>query len=392
VARDRTVRDERGDAPPWKHATKRPYASIPMSQLATSRVRGLSGDAVRVLLWAHAAWTPNKSAAMPVEHTAKMLRLSRFAVSTAIRSLQPDLLTLKHPAVRPWEKENGTAPASEARKGVGRATIYIVAGRVSGTAHRVFAPGDRRYRGMFRIDSEALRQLAVMLTGNEARILVSLALPCDRTKRGAPELPAQIVLSSRMVSKALPNLPDRSAARAIEGLVAKGLLREVAPPSGRRAAAYEPAGLAASSRSKRNSSSMVHTRGQSDGAQSPENAGKTGAESGLSGGGDPVVRQNRGAKAPLCATKTTNGLATIPRLPAAVMDALAMFQDGPIPRDTGGTCHLSYTSATGLLARQLIAVARRPVPGTGGTATQRIYLLTEVGRAAMDRHRTDIAA
>jgi len=152
MAHDRSERERRGEVSPAKVSAKQAkaaFASIPASQIATQRVRRLSCDAIRVLLFAHSVWTPKHAAPMPISRIAKVHGRSKLNVSAAIRSLPPDLLTLRTAAIRP-----GTMGFS-AR---GAAAVYDVADRRKGTAHRVFEPGDRRYDGTFRIDCPDLRR------------------------------------------------------------------------------------------------------------------------------------------------------------------------------------------------------------------------------------------
>lgn len=213
-----------------------PFASIPAAQLATQRLRRLSGDAIRVLLVAHAAWTPKTAAVMPVARIARMLGLSKRSVSAAIRALTgAEFLTLLKPARRPGAMGVAT----------GAAAVFEVAGRRPGTSHRVFETGDRRLDGCVRIYCTDLRRLAAMMTGNEARILAALVLPCARDRHGAPQQPKPLALSGRTTAAALPGVSARAADAAVKGLVGKGLLREVTPTAGRRPATFEPAGLAA---------------------------------------------------------------------------------------------------------------------------------------------------
>jgi hypothetical protein len=300
------------------------YASIPSSQLATQMLRRLSGDAIRILLIAHANWTPTKALPMPVTSIAKMLCLSKLNVSAALRSLQPVILTVRNPPIRPDHMG--------AKRG--SAAVYEVTGRRPGTAHRVFEPGDRRLTGSFRILSDDLRQLASILTDNEARILVCIVLPCHRDKHGAPQQPQQVDLSGRGVAKAMPDMPARSARRAIDGLTTKGLVRPVTGASGCRPATYEPIGLAASTvrrgRRSSNATNMV-LQGGSGMAHKPAKSTQKPGHSGVQNG---VACHHRPITSDLCATtdpSTTNGSATTASLNAALL----LLAEGPVMRDTG---------------------------------------------------------
>lgn len=124
---------------------------------------------------------------MPIAFIASELQISKLNAAAAVRSLLPDLLTLRSPAVRP----RGMGAA-----GRGAAAVYNVAGRLPGAAHRVFEPGDRRHQGSFRIGCDDLRILAAMMTNGEARVLVCLVLPCDRDKHGAPRRAQPIALGN----------------------------------------------------------------------------------------------------------------------------------------------------------------------------------------------------
>ncbi len=228
-----------------------PYASIPAAQLGTQRLRRLPGAAIRVLLYAHAVWTPRKASPMPVTRIAALFGMWKPNVTAAIRTLTTaELLTQRQPAVRPGRSGKR-----------GSAAVFDVAGRRPGTAHRVFESGDRRYWGSFRIECAELRRLAAMLSDNEARVLVCCVLPRERDKHGVPQHAQPIPLSVRSVAAALPDMAIRSAARAIDGLQAKGLLHQVTPASGRRAATFEPAGSAASSVRRGSTSAAHHKHG-----------------------------------------------------------------------------------------------------------------------------------
>ena len=240
MARDKTERIRHGKVPT---AASRPYASVPASQLATGRVRKLCGDAVRILMMAHANWTPQGGAVVPVAGTAKTLHLGKSTVIAAIAELRAaELLTLRRAAVRPGAMGPGAA---------GAAAIYNVAAREPKKGHNVFEWGDRHFQGSWRIYCADLRGIAAKLTGNEARILVALVLPCHRDRHGSPQNPIIVSLSGRVVAAVLPGMCARSADAAIAGLVSKGMIALVAAPSGSLAGTFAPTGTAASSISRR---------------------------------------------------------------------------------------------------------------------------------------------
>lgn len=243
-----------------KKGTTEPYASIPASQLACGIVRRLSGTAVRVLLFAHAAWTPKSSAPLPTHTIASTLAIDKRDVGKALAELQPALLTIKTPAVRPGAMGSVR----------GSAAVFAVAGRVAGTAQRVFEAGDRRLAGAFRIRCTDLRHLATILNANEARIMVCVILACDRDRHGAPVRLEPIPLSGRPIAAALQGMSPRAADMAITGLATKGLIRLISPAAGRRPAFYVADGLAASTirRGRRgNTSAPLHVHGTLQGGR-----------------------------------------------------------------------------------------------------------------------------
>ena len=220
---------------------REPFAAIPASQLATARLRRLSGAALRVLLVAHAAWGPRRGAVLPVVYDRRAARRSPRTISAAIRELiDAGLLTELQPARAP--RRTG---------GKGTAAVFDVVGRRPGSAHRIFERGDQRLDGAFRITCANLRRLAAAITGEEARILVCLILACSRDRHGGPQAPIEVALSGQICAATLPAMAERSARRAIAGLAGKGLLRVLLEASGRRPAVYAPTRLAASTVSRR---------------------------------------------------------------------------------------------------------------------------------------------
>lgn len=213
-----------------------PYASIPASQFSCGHMRRLAGCAIRVLLMAHANWTPDTRAVMPVGRLAEHLAVDKGSVSLALQQLQPTFLKLFKAASRPGSMGHRC----------GAAAVYDVEGRQPGTAHRVFEKGDRNFDGSFRITCKNLRALAGKLSTNEARILVCLVLPGHRDRHGVQQNSAPVALSGREIANALEGISARTADAAIKGLVAKGLIELVTPAIGRRAGTYQAVGLAAS--------------------------------------------------------------------------------------------------------------------------------------------------
>ncbi len=365
-----TTKNKGAEAKPAKAA----YASIPASQLGTQRLRRLPGDHIRVLLVAHAVWTPKKSAPMPISTIAKLLRMAKPNVSAAIRALQPDLLILRTPAVRP-----GKCLGPDAH---GSAAVFEVAGRRPNTAHRVFEPGDPRYDGSFRIPCDDLRRLAAMLSASEAQVLFCIVLPCSRSKHGEPQRPRVVSLSGRSVTKQLPDLPARTADAAIRGLTAKGLLTEVSPAAGRRPASFEPAGLAASTirrgRQRAGTASRDMHGVLQGGSETAHKPAKLPPKSGVSAVPGGVVRSHKPNTPRLCAP--TNPFQGNPDLAAA----LRLVSAGPVIRDTGAPCPIAFEVGTSLLARRWITVVSLPAPGSG--THQRAYQITADGRAALAKH------
>lgn len=245
MARDRVEREKQGDTftrkdkrrPHLNRQAVRHFSSISMSLIATQRLRLISGNAVRLWLMANAGWTPKGGAALPVSHLSKTLHVRKEGAIEAIHELRvAELLTLRRAAIRPGRM------GSAAR---GSAAVFDVTGRAPGTAHRRFEQGDRRLDGYWRILNDDLRELATMLTGAEARILVCCVLPCHRDRHGAPRQPRHVCLSGGGVADALTTIAARTANAAVSGLLEKGLIRELTPAAGRRAAVFEPLGLAA---------------------------------------------------------------------------------------------------------------------------------------------------
>lgn len=226
---DKTERRRHGDLP------SRAYSSLPMSQLGCQRVRQLSGAAVRVLLVAHANSVPD-GAVISVNTTSRRLKCGKASVGKALAELKAaGLLSVKREAVRPIRM---------GAKSPGEAAVYHVAGRHSCELQSVLVQGDRQYQGMWRIYSDQLREVASKLSGNEARILICLMLPCDRTRDGAPQRPIPARLSGRTIAQKLQGMSARAADTAIRGLLEKGLIATVNEPSGRRSGSYTPIGQA----------------------------------------------------------------------------------------------------------------------------------------------------
>jgi hypothetical protein len=372
-----------------------PFATIPASQIASARLRRLDGCAVRVLLMAHANWTPKKWAVLSVATIAGQLGVSRRSVSTAIRDLvAADLLTIVRPAKRPGTMGSG---------GRGAAAVYEVAGRRPGKAHLRFEPGDPRLDGALRILCTDLRKLAAMLTANEARILICLVLNVARDRHGAPQRSEPRPLSGRDAAKRLSEgqhhgskpihkgISARSADAAIAGLCQKGLLRLVTPASGRRAATYEPDGLATSvvrrGRKRANATTLSPAWNLQEGHHSAHKPGKPGGKTAGSEVRKAVVRSLGAGSGALCAEMAHGNNKRVGNehslSEADIMAALQLVAASPIERDTGSACPMPFAPATILIERGYIALVRRHLPGSDDRKSRRFYEITRRGQAAL---------
>jgi hypothetical protein len=363
----------------------RPYASIPASQVGTQRVRRLSGCAVRVLLLGHAARTPKGAAPMPIAFIASELQISKLNAAAAVRSLLPDLLTLRSPAVRP----RGMGAA-----GRGAAAVYNVAGRLPGAAHRVFEPGDRRHQGSFRIGCDDLRILAAMMTNGEARVLVCLVLPCDRDKHGVPQRAQPIALTGRATASVLPGMSARAADAAISGLVGKSLLRQIAPASGRRAAMFEVIGLAASGvrrGSRGGTDAAHHMHGYYKGVtklrtNSPAIVSTRVTLTAATVSGD-VVRRFETVDPSLCAESEPGNKQRVGNDVLLSMVDIALLRrlvNAPVVRDRGVPNGIDYGAMTRLLELRLVDTGR--LPDECGRMRRRCYRITAAGRVALEKN------
>lgn len=239
MARDKDERIKRGEVPRGRFSA---YVTIPTSLIASSCAKNLSGEAARMLLLAHSVWAPQNGAALPIAWAAKQLSIGRSTAVRAIRELMDNgLMTLQRAAQKPGQR--GVT--------IGRAAEYGLIGRAVGVALKCLAPGDRGYRGFWRIYASDLRALAAQISGNESKILICMAMIGHRDRNGAPEIPLRVSLSGRLVSAALPGFSPRAADTAIAGLVQKGLIQCKDPAVGSRPGTFEPSGLAAQTVNRR---------------------------------------------------------------------------------------------------------------------------------------------
>lgn len=237
MARDSMERDQRGQRRAWRKKAAlpgRPYAAIYSSLLATQRVAKRSGLAVRVLLWAHASFHPKRELFLSSAHIAKELHARRANVSAALHELRDaELLVLVKAAIAPGRMGGG---------GRGRAAVFSIP-QASGRSP-CYDPGDHAYQGKWRIFADDLRQLACDLSDAEARIFAHLVVPTDRHKNGVPLTDDRLMLSGASVAAMLPGMSERTARRALAGLVGRGLLRGLQAASGPMLTGFARAGLA----------------------------------------------------------------------------------------------------------------------------------------------------
>ena len=234
VARDKVERIRRGEVAAKSLGRARPFVTIPATLFATMRIRSLPGAAVRVLLWAEAAWHPAHGAPMPQRQVAAALGVRRSTVSGAIACLvEAGLLLLKTAAVKPTTM-GGAA-------GRGSAAVFDLPHRKARGTVR-FDPGDQRLPGFIKAWSNDLRGLAGRVSDEAARVLLIAAARPRKSDGTLLRDDDVVVLTADRLARDLPGLSKRTAARAVNELVAFGLVRTVRPHAGRRAAIYQPTG------------------------------------------------------------------------------------------------------------------------------------------------------
>lgn len=235
MARDKAERIRHGEIKPKAYGTRRPFATIPTTVLATKRIRSLPGSAVRLLLWMEAGWHPARGVVVPQRKAAEDLAVRRDTVRKAIACLlKAGLAVLKAPAIKPTMMGGGTGP--------GRAAIYDLPHRHTGSGIR-FEAGDVRLPGYLKLWCDDLRGLAGRLSDVAARVLLIVAAVPRASDGALLHEDAAIDLTGGRLARDLPRLIERTARRAVIELASTGLVKMVRPHAGTRGARYQPAGV-----------------------------------------------------------------------------------------------------------------------------------------------------
>lgn len=215
LARDKIERLRHGKVEPKKFGTRRPFATIPTTSLATRRVRSLPGSAIRLLLWMEACWVPVPGpvpagcVVVPQHKVARALRLRPSTVREAVaRLLDAELAVLKCAAVRPGGMGGG-------KTGRGQAAEYDLPHRHVGSVVPCYDQGDKRMPGYLKMWCDDLRNLAGRLSDAAARVLM-IAAAIPRTSDGTMlNRDEAIDLTGAQLASVLPGLNQRTASRAV---------------------------------------------------------------------------------------------------------------------------------------------------------------------------------